>query len=102
MKLPRTLSELEKSGYAPQSIKAEMRTNLIEKIKKREVLFPDIVGYEDTVIPEIENAILSGHDMMFLGERGQAKTVFLLCKKWHPYPRENFFIFILMAWGSVC
>jgi magnesium chelatase subunit I len=51
-----------------------MRTNLIETIKKRKVLFPGIVGYDDTVIPEIENAILSGHDIMFLGERGQAKT----------------------------
>jgi len=56
------------------SVKEELRKNLIQKIRKGEVLFPGIIGYEETVIPQIENAILSGQDIIFLGERGQAKT----------------------------
>ncbi|GER91575.1 hypothetical protein KDW_57370 [Dictyobacter vulcani] len=71
---PRTLGELRDSGYQVLSVKAEMRKNLIQKIRDGEELFPGIIGYEDTVIPQIENAILSGQDMIFLGERGQAKT----------------------------
>ncbi len=71
---PRTLQELRESGYKVLSVKEEMRQNLIRKIRDGEELFPGIVGYEDTVIPQIENAILSGQDIIFLGERGQAKT----------------------------
>ena len=71
---PRTLQELRESGYKVLSVKEEMRKNLIRKIRDGEELFPGIVGYEDTVIPQIENAILSGQDIIFLGERGQAKT----------------------------
>jgi len=71
---PRTIGELRESGYKVLSIKEELRKNLIEKIRSGEELFPGIVGYEDTVIPQIENAILSGQDIIFLGERGQAKT----------------------------
>jgi magnesium chelatase subunit I len=71
---PRTLQELRESGYKVLSVKEEMRKNLIRKIREGEDLFPGIVGYEDTVIPQIENAILSGQDIIFLGERGQAKT----------------------------
>jgi magnesium chelatase subunit I len=56
------------------SVKEEMRKNLIQKIRRGEELFPGIIGYEETVIPQIENAILSGQDIIFLGERGQAKT----------------------------
>ncbi len=74
MKLPQTLSELEESGYQPKTVKSELRANLIEKMEKGEQLFPGIIGYDDTVIPEIENAILSCHDIILLGERGQAKT----------------------------
>ena len=74
MKLPQTLSELKESGYQSKTVKAELRANLIEKMKKEERLFPGIIGYDDTVIPEIENAILSCHDIILLGERGQAKT----------------------------
>ncbi|HUT85159.1 MAG TPA: magnesium chelatase, partial [Thermodesulfobacteriota bacterium] len=73
-KKPRNTGELRKSGYRIISVKEEMRKNLIEKIKREEKLFPDIIGYDETVIPAIENAILSGHDMIFLGERGQAKS----------------------------
>src|SRR6266849_6901865 len=74
MKQPRTFGELQRSGYQPLAIKEEMRKNLAECIRKGDELFPGIVGYEDSVIPQIENAILSGQDIIFLGERGQAKT----------------------------
>src|SRR5579875_3042375 len=71
---PRTIGELRASGYKVLSVKEEMRKNLIQKIRDGEDLFPGIIGYEDRVIPQIENAILSGQDISFLGERGQAKT----------------------------
>jgi len=71
---PSTLGELRDSGYQPQTVKAEMRKNLIQKMRKGDDIFPGIIGYEETVIPQIENAILSGQDIVFLGERGQAKT----------------------------
>ena len=69
-----TLGDLRNSGYQPQSIREEMRANLIASIRSGQSLFPGIHGYETTVIPAIENAILAGHDIIFLGERGQAKT----------------------------
>ncbi|MCL4543230.1 MAG: magnesium chelatase [Chloroflexi bacterium] len=72
--LPRTLGELRTSGYRVLSVKEEMRNNLIEKIRKNEPLFTGVMGYEHTVIPQVENAILSGQDIILLGERGQAKT----------------------------
>jgi magnesium chelatase subunit I len=65
---------LRESGYRVLPVKEELRKNLIQKIQKGEELFPGIVGYEETVIPQVENAILSGQDIIFLGERGQAKT----------------------------
>src|SRR5215471_12443201 len=71
---PRTISELRESGYKVLTVKEEMRKNLIQKLRENEDLFPGIVGYEDTVLPQVENAILSGQDIIFLGERGQAKT----------------------------
>jgi len=71
---PATLGELRSSGYKVQAVKQEMRRNLMEKMRKGEELFPGIVGFEDTVIPQLENAILSGQDIIFLGERGQAKS----------------------------
>ena len=71
---PRTLGELKSSGYRIESVKDEMRRNLIAKLQSGEPLFPDILGYEETVVPQIQNAILSKHDMLFLGLRGQAKT----------------------------
>jgi magnesium chelatase subunit I len=74
MSKPKTLGELKRSGYAPRTVKEEMRDNLIRNLRAGERLFPGIVGYEDTVLPQIENAILSGHDIVLLGERGQAKT----------------------------
>ena len=69
-----TLGELKASGYEVLSVKAEMRRNLIAKLRRGERLFPGIVGYEETVIPQIANAILGGQDIMMLGERGQAKS----------------------------
>src|SRR6202158_615090 len=71
---PRTIGELRESGYRLLSVKEELRKNLIQKIRRGEELFPGIIGYEETVIPQIENAVLSGQDIIFLGERGQAKT----------------------------
>ncbi len=71
---PRTLGELRRSGYRVLTVKQEMRKNLIERIKEGQELFPGIIGYEDTVLPHLENSILSGQDIIFLGERGQAKS----------------------------
>jgi magnesium chelatase subunit I len=73
-KKPRTVGELKKANYPVYSVKTEMRKNLIEKIRKNQNFFPGIIGYEETVLPQLENAILSGQDVIFLGERGQAKT----------------------------
>ncbi|GAB3254646.1 magnesium chelatase [Larkinella harenae] len=70
----KTLGELKAAGYKPKSIKQELRDNLIEKIRAKEVVFPGIWGYEDTVIPDVERAILSMHHINLLGLRGQAKT----------------------------
>jgi len=69
-----TLGMLEKGGYQVLSVKEEMRKNLMGKLARKEPLFPGIVGYDQTVIPQIVNAILAGQDVIFLGERGQAKT----------------------------
>ena len=69
-----TLGELRKSGYKFLSIKDELRKNLINKLKNNEEIFDSIFGYEETVIPELERAILSRHNILFLGLRGQAKT----------------------------
>ena len=78
MALPERLGELRQAvdaGRVPhRSIKLEMRANLIRRLQQNEPLFPGIVGYEDTVIPQITNAILSQHNFVLLGLRGQAKT----------------------------
>lgn len=69
-----TLGQLKKSGYVSKSIKNELRDNLINKIEAGETVFPGIVGFDDTVIPDVERAILSRHNVLMLGLRGQAKT----------------------------
>lgn len=69
-----TLGELKKGGYRYRSLKTELRENLIEKLKQKENVFAGIWGYEETVIPDMERAILAGHDINLLGLRGQAKT----------------------------
>jgi len=73
-KLARTLGELKDSGYQVLPIREEMQRNLVKKIAAGEDLFPGIIGYENTVIPQLENAVLAGQDIVLLGERGQAKT----------------------------
>ena len=70
----KTLGELKKAGYQSKSIKDELRENLIQKIKNKETTFEGVHGYENTVIPELERAILSRHNINLLGLRGQAKT----------------------------
>jgi magnesium chelatase subunit I len=70
----KTLGELKEINYKPKSIKEELRDNLIKKIGKKEITFPGIIGYEDSVIPDTERALLSRHNILFLGLRGQAKT----------------------------
>ncbi|HYF31019.1 MAG TPA: sigma 54-interacting transcriptional regulator [Chitinophagaceae bacterium] len=72
--LAKTLGELKASGYRPKSVKDEIRQNLIAKLENKENTFSGIVGYEDSVIPDVERALLSRHNILFLGLRGQAKT----------------------------
>ncbi len=71
---PSTLGALRDSGYAVTSVRDELRRNLMSRLRNGEPVFPGIVGYEDTVIPQVENAILAGQDLILLGERGQAKS----------------------------
>ena len=69
-----TLGELRASGYRDRSVKEELRSNLLSRMATGEPLFPALVGYEDSVIPTLERALLAGHDIILLGERGQAKS----------------------------
>ena len=73
-KRPQTIGARRKSNYEVIPVREEMRKNLIDKIRAEETVFPGIVGFEQTVIPQIENAILAGQDIILLGERGQAKS----------------------------
>src|SRR5438874_11458340 len=86
---PATVGQLKEIGYRPSSVKDELRRNVIRKLKAGEELFPGIVGYRETVVPQIVNGILSKHDLLFLGLRGQAKTRILrllptLLDEWMP------------------
>ena len=74
MTRPRTLGELKAAGYRTRSVKDELRDNMIARLRARKPLFPGVIGYEQTVEPQIVNAILSRHDFILLGLRGQAKT----------------------------
>ena len=74
MTKPRTVGELREAGYASRSVKTEIRQNLLRKLERGERIFPGIVGFDETVLPQVENAILSGQDFILLGERGQAKS----------------------------
>ncbi|MEO1057584.1 MAG: magnesium chelatase [Actinomycetota bacterium] len=71
---PATLGELRSSGWVSRPVKQEVREHAIERVANGEPLFAGVAGYEDTVMPQLENALLAGHDVIFLGERGQAKT----------------------------
>src|SRR4051794_20647761 len=86
---PATLGQLKETGYKPSSVKDELRRNLIRKLQAGDELFPGIVRYRDSVIPQIVNGILSKHDLLFLGLRGQAKTRIIrmlptLLDEWSP------------------
>ncbi|HEY7785937.1 MAG TPA: hypothetical protein VIB00_14490 [Pyrinomonadaceae bacterium] len=74
MQLPATLGQLKEQGYHSVSVKDELRNNLIKKLQSAERLFPGIVGYDETVVPQLINAILSKHNVILLGLRGQAKS----------------------------
>jgi len=74
MKQAKTLGELKATKYQPKSIKEELRANLINKLQKKDTIFEGILGFEDTVLPDLERAILSKHNILLLGLRGQAKT----------------------------
>src|SRR5436305_12515392 len=74
MSRPRTLGELRAAGHRHRSVKDELRANVIALLRAREPLFPGVIGYEHTVEPQIVNAVLSRHDFILLGLRGQAKT----------------------------
>ena len=87
---PSTLAQLRESGWRSRPVKREIRDNLIAALERGDELFPGIVGYDDTVIPEVVHAVLAGHDMLFLGEKGQAKSrlMRLLARfldEWTPY-----------------
>ncbi|MGH7775748.1 MAG: magnesium chelatase [Candidatus Dormibacterales bacterium] len=71
---PSTAGELRSSGHQRESVKQEMRRNLLARLRTGKPLFPGIVGYDETVLPQIANAVISGHDVILLGERGQAKS----------------------------
>ena len=71
---PSTLGELKASGYVMRSVREEMRRNVLGGIASGDPLLPGIIGYDQTVVPEVENALLAGHHMVFLGERGQGKS----------------------------
>ena len=71
---PTTVGELRASGHVHKSVKAEVRDNLLARLAAGETAFPGILGFEDTVLPQVERALLAGHDFVLLGERGQGKT----------------------------
>jgi magnesium chelatase subunit I len=74
MTKPSTVGELRRAGYTPRSVKTEIRENLLRKLESGDRIFPGIVGFDETVLPQVENALLSGQDLILLGERGQAKS----------------------------
>ena len=69
-----TIAALRASGWESRTVKEELRANLMDRLATGQDVLPTVIGYDDTVLPAIENAILAGHDLVFLGERGQAKT----------------------------
>ena len=74
MTRPATIGDLRAAGYPDRTVKEELRANLLEKLRRGEALFDGIVGFDDSVLPVLERGILAGHDLILLGERGQAKT----------------------------
>ncbi|MEM7001317.1 MAG: magnesium chelatase, partial [Pseudomonadota bacterium] len=89
-----TLGELKASGYTYRGVKAEIRDNLIKKLQQGETLFDGVIGYEATVVPQITNALLGCQDIIFLGERGQAKSRMVraltgLLDEWTPVLKDS-------------
>src|SRR5919112_1976267 len=74
MSQPTTLGALRDTGYRSRSVKTEIRENLLSRLRSGQTAFPGIVGFDDTVLPQLESALLAGHDLVLLGERGQGKT----------------------------
>jgi magnesium chelatase subunit I len=72
--LPKTLGELKRTGYLPCHVREEVRGNLIKRLHERHPLFPGLIGYQDTVVPQVVHALLAEHNFLLLGQRGQAKT----------------------------
>jgi magnesium chelatase subunit I len=90
MTQPTNVGELRKSGWVSRPVKEEMRQNAVALITEAQPLFDGVIGYENTVLPQLENAVLAGQDVIFLGERGQAKTRMIrslvnLLDEWMPY-----------------
>ncbi len=88
--LPRTRRDLLAAGYRPRTVKEELQENLLQRLRDGQTTLPGIVGFEDTVGPQVERAILAGHDFVLLGERGQGKTRLIrslvgLLDEWMPY-----------------
>src|SRR6476659_1258432 len=86
---PATLGQLRDTGYTTRTVKQEIRANLLDRLRSGEPAFPGIVGFDDTVLPELESALLAGHDLVLLGERGQGKTRLMrtlveLLDEWSP------------------
>jgi len=88
--LPKDLAGLLASGYQPRSVKQEIQGNVLSRLREGTVTLPGIVGFEETVVPQVERALLAGHDFVLLGERGQGKTRLIrsligLLDEWMPY-----------------
>src|SRR6476619_5396207 len=87
--LPSTVGALTDSGFESRSVKAEIRANLLTRLRAGETAFPGILGFDETVVPQLEAALLAGHDFVLLGERGQGKTRLMrslvaLLDEWSP------------------
>ncbi|MDQ6897473.1 MAG: sigma 54-interacting transcriptional regulator [Actinomycetota bacterium] len=87
---PATIGQLRASGHEPRTVKAEIRTNLVAALRSGTNPFPGMVGFEDTVLPDVQRALLAGHDLVLLGERGQGKTRLMrtiagLLDEWSPF-----------------
>jgi len=87
---PATIGQLRAAGHEPRTVKAEIRANLVRRLREGEDPFPGMVGFENTVLPDVSRALLAGHDMVLLGERGQGKTRLMrtlvgLLDEWSPF-----------------
>ena len=90
-----TLAQLKSSGWQSQTVKQEIRKNFLVKLAAGDELFPGVIGYDYTVLPEISVALLAGHDLLFLGEKGQAKSRIMrslvrFLDEWTPYLNDPF------------